>query len=94
MIFKIYEYNVTPNVNQKDVVSIFLGGSIYLINDSLGYEVNSFIFINNGYSINLLILLIISPLIIFLYIKEFLKLKKKLNTTYNIIIKLFFSFCK
>lgn len=24
MIFKIYEYNVTPNVNQKDVVSIYL----------------------------------------------------------------------
>ena len=28
------------------IISIFLGGSLYLINDSLGYEVDSFIFIN------------------------------------------------
>ena len=38
------------------VVSIFLGGSIYFINDSLGYEVSGLLFINNGYSINLIIL--------------------------------------
>ena len=70
------------------VVSIFLGGSIYLINDSLGYEVSGLLFINNGYSKNLIILLIISPIIIYLYIKEFSKLKKKLNTTYNVKIKI------
>ena len=68
------------------IISIFLGGSIYLINDTLGYEVNSFIFINNGYSINLIILLLMSPLIIFLYVKEFLKLKKKINTIYKVAI--------
>ena len=70
------------------VVSIFLGGSIYLINDSLGYKVSGFLFINNGYSINLIILLIISPIIIYLYVKEFVSLKKKLNTTYNVTIKI------
>ena len=69
------------------VISIFLGGSLYLINDSLGYEVSSGLFINNGYSINLIVLLIISPVIIFVYVKEFLKLKKKINTIYNVIIK-------
>lgn len=70
------------------VVSIFLGGSIYLINDALGYEVSGLLFINNGYSINLIILLIISPVIIYLYIKEFFKLKHKINTTYNVTIKI------
>lgn len=70
------------------VVSIFLGGSIYLINDSLEYKVSGFLFINNGYSINLIILLIISPIIIYLYVKEFVSLKKKLNTTYNVTIKI------
>ncbi len=69
------------------IISIVLGGSIYLINDSLGYKVDSFIFINNGYSVNIIILLIISPFIIFLYIKEFMKFKKKINTIYNVIIK-------
>lgn len=70
------------------VVSIFLGGSIYLINDSLGYKVSGLLFVNNGYSINLIILLIISPIIIYLYVKEFFKFKKKLNTTYNVTIKI------
>ena len=69
------------------IISIVLGGSIYLINDSLGYEVDGYIFINNGYSINLIILIIISPIIIYLYVIEFLKLKKKLNTIYDVIIK-------
>ena len=39
------------------IISIVLGGSIYLINDSLGYKVDGFIFINNGYSVNIIILL-------------------------------------
>lgn len=70
------------------IISIVLGGSLYLINDSLGYKVDSFIFINNGYSINIIILLLISPIIIFLYIKEFMSFKRKINTIYNVIIKL------
>ena len=70
------------------IISIILGGSIYLINDSLGYSVDSFIFINNGYSINLIILIIISPIIIYLYIKELLKYKKRINTNYDVMIKI------
>ena len=82
------KYKFFNRLFQLYVVSIFLGGSIYLINDSLGYKVSSFLFINNGYSINLIILLIISPIIIYLYVKEFVSLKKKLNTTYNVTIKI------
>ena len=69
------------------IVSIVLGGSLYLINDSLGYEVDSFIFINNGYSIYLIIHIIFSQIILFLYIKEHLKYKKRINQFYNVIIK-------
>ena len=69
------------------IISIILGGSFYLINDTFGYEVESFIFISNGYSVNLIILLIISPLVILLYVIEYLKLKKKINVSYNVIIK-------
>ena len=79
--------NFLNNLFYLYIISIFLGGSIYLINDSLGYKVDSFIFINNGYSINLIILIFISPVILFLYIKEFIKLKKYINTKYNVIIK-------
>ena len=70
------------------IVSIVLGGSLYLINNSFGYKVDSFIFINNGYSINLITLLLISPLILYLYVKEHLKYKKKINTKYDVVIKL------
>jgi len=69
------------------IISIFLGGSIYLINDSLGYEVDGLLFITNGYSINLIILVLISPIILLLYIKELLNYKKKINTLYDVIIK-------
>ena len=69
------------------VISIILGGSIYLINDSF-YNVDSFIFINNGYKVNIIILIIISPIILYLYIKEYRKLKKRLNTIYQVEIKI------
>ena len=69
------------------VISIILGGSMYLINDALGYEVNGLVFINNGYSINLIILIVISPIIIYLYIKEYVIYKKRINTEYDILIK-------
>lgn len=81
------KYNFFNRLFYVYIVSIFLGGSIYLINDSLGYEVSSFIFINNGYSVNLIILLIISPFIIFMYVREFLKLRKRINTIYNVVVK-------
>ena len=69
------------------IISIVLGGSLYLINDSLGYEVDGFIFINNGYSINLILLLVLSPFILFLYIYNFIKYKKNINTKFDVIIK-------
>ena len=81
------KYNFFNRLFYVYIVSIFLGGSIYLINDSLGYEVSSFIFINNGYSVNLIILLIIIPFIIFMYVREFLKLRKRINTIYNVVVK-------
>ena len=70
------------------VISIVLGGSIYLINNSFGYKVDSYIFINNGYSINLILLIIISPIIIWLYISELLSYKKRINTKFDVLIKI------
>ena len=70
------------------LISIILGGSLYLINDSLGYDVSGYLFINNGYSINLIVLIIISPIIIILYLKELIKYKKKINTQYDVIIRI------
>lgn len=69
------------------VVSIIVGGSLYLINDTFGYGVNGFLFINNGYSINLVVLLVISPVVISFYVLEFIKYRKMINTIYSVVIK-------
>lgn len=79
--------NILYNLFYLYVVSIIVGGSLYLINDTLGYEVDSFIFVNNGYSINFIILLVVSPIIISLYVMEFIRYRKRINTIYDVIIK-------
>lgn len=79
--------NILYNLFYLYVVSIIVGGFLYLINDTLGYEVDSFIFVNNGYSINFIILLVVSPIIISLYVMEFIRYRKRINTIYDVIIK-------
>ena len=68
------------------MVSIFLGGGMYLINDQFAYDKKGIVFINNGYSINLIILVIISPIIIYLYNRQAKKLKNKYHNYYGVKI--------
>lgn len=65
------------------ISSIFLGGCLYLINLELSYEHVGIIFINKGYSTNLLVIILISPLLLFFYIKENKMLKNKYNNYYQ-----------
>ena len=51
-------------------VSFFLGGALYLLNDHFSYAHEGLVFINNGFSINVLVLLIVSPIMLYFYIKE------------------------
>lgn len=67
-------------------VSIVLGGFLYFINNTFSYKVEGMLFINNGFSLNLLILLIISPIIIYIYIKEN-RYHKKTNNLHVVTIK-------
>lgn len=64
------------------IVSIFLGGTLYMLNISLSYKNNGLIFFNNGLSINFIVLLILSPIILYLYIKEQKLIKNKYNNYY------------
>lgn len=67
-------------------VSIILGGFLYFINNTFSYKVEGLLFINNGFSINLILLFLISPIIIYIYIKEN-KLHKKINNLHIVTIK-------
>ena len=52
------------------ILSIFLGGVMYLLNDTFSYKNKGIVFFSNGLSINLIVMLLISPIIIYFYVKE------------------------
>ena len=61
--------------------SILLGGFIYFIN----YNISSS-FISNGLVINFIALIILSPIIIYLYVHELKKIKNNYNNYYDVDI--------
>lgn len=51
-------------------ISILLGGFLYYLNVEFSYKNVGLIFFHNGFSINFILLLILSPIILYLYIKQ------------------------
>lgn len=68
------------------ILSIILGGGLYLINDHFGYKNSGLIFISEDYSINLILILILTPTLLFLYIKELRKIKLNYSKYYKVDI--------
>ena len=68
-------------------ISIILGGFIYYLNIEFSYKNYGLIFINNGYSINFILLLILSPIILYFYIKQRNDLKIITNYHYKVSFK-------
>lgn len=68
--------------------SIILGGFLYMLNCSFAYKQEGLIFYHNGLSINFIVLLIMSPIIIYLYIKQSHSLKNKYDAYYKVDIYL------
>ncbi len=66
--------------------SIILGGMLYVLNIQFSYKQEGFIFFHDGTSINLIIIIIASPIIFFLYFKELQKRKEEKNFLYSIVI--------
>jgi len=68
------------------VVSMFLGGGLYFLNNQFSYESIGLVFVNNDYSINLIFIVIIAPLITYFYVRQCKKLKTKYNNFYDVSI--------
>ena len=68
--------------------SIILGGFLYFLNLQFSYKNKGLAFYFNGLSINVIILIILSPIIIYAYIKQALELKNNYSNYYNIDIYL------
>lgn len=74
------------NILYLYVLSIFLGGFLYFLNDQFCIQRKGFIFINNKFSITLLLIIILSPIIIYLYIRQSRILKNNYNNYYDVVI--------
>ena len=81
-------YYTLKNLFYLYTSSIILGGCLYLININFSYKHTGLVFYHNGISINFYIMLIISPIIVWTYIKQSLDLKNNYSNYYNIDIYL------
>ena len=70
------------------IVSIILGGFLYFINNLFSYKSNGLVFFNNHFSINIIIIILISPVILYLYIKTNKTRKETYNNRYLVNITL------
>ncbi len=74
------------NIAYLYIISIFLGGFLYLINIEYGYDNIGLIFYKNGLSLNLIVSIILLPVITYIYIKQAKNIKNTYSNYYNIII--------
>ena len=65
------------NVGCFYMVSILLGGFLYFLNITFSYKNNGLVFFNNGISVNALFLILVSPIILYFYIKQMKMFKSK-----------------
>lgn len=52
------------------IISIILGGSIYLLNDSVSLSNKALVFDRNGLEFNLILLILITPFVVYKYVKQ------------------------
>lgn len=85
--YKNFKYTLN-NIIYLYLISIILGGFLYFINNSFSYKNIGLIFFHNGFSINILIIILLSPVILFLYLKQTKSAKEELNKKYIVDITL------
>lgn len=81
--FKNIKYFFT-NLFYLYISSIVLGGFLYLLNVEFSYKHTGLVFFHNGLSINFIVLLISSPIILYIYIKQVKNLKNNYNNYYKV----------
>lgn len=68
------------------ILSVLVGGFLYMFNIEAGYEHVGMVFIKNSDGLNMIILILLAILIVIIYVKKMRKLKKHLNSYYNVVI--------
>lgn len=92
MVIITYNFNnlkyTIKNLFYLYTLSIFLGGSLYLISIEIIQKYQNLNFITNSIYPNLILLIIFSPLIIIIYVKQIKQIKNNYSNYYNIDIYL------
>jgi len=83
--FKNLKYTLI-NLLYFYLISIILGGGLYLISNLFSFSNSGLVFYYNGFKINYIILLLISPLIVFIYLKSINKLNINYSNYYKVDI--------
>lgn len=63
-----------------------LGGFMYYLNIEFSYKQEGIVFFHNGLSINFIFLIIISPIILYIYLRSNKKLRSQYNHYYELLI--------
>lgn len=83
--YRNIKYTLT-NLLYLYMSSVILGGFLYLLNLEFSYKHVGIIFYNNGLSVNFIFLIIFSPIILYIYIKQTKNLRYNYSNYYNIEI--------
>ncbi len=90
MVIIAFNYNsfkyFKDNLIWLYIISIILGGSLYLLNDNISFSNKALVFSSNGLKINLFVLILITPFIIYKYIKQNKSITVKYSNYYEISI--------
>ena len=81
--YKKFKYFLN-NIIYLYLSSIVLGGALYLINNEFNYKNYGLLFSTNKFSLNIVILILITPIILFMYYKETRKLKLEFQNKYRV----------
>lgn len=85
--YKNIKYTI-KNIIFLYISSIVLGGALYLLNIEFSYKNQGIIFYKNKLSINFIILIITTPIILYIYIKECKSLKTNYSNYHKVEIKI------
>lgn len=80
--------NFFQNILYFYILSIILGGTLYLFDITVTYKNTGVLFVKNSYFLNIILVLSITPIIIYLYVKEHLNYKTKITHKFQVEIKL------
>ncbi len=83
--FKNWRYTF-QNMTYFYMTGTILGGFLYYLNVEFSYKQKGIVFFHDGLSINFIFLIIISPIILYIYLRSNKKLKSQYNHYYELFI--------